>query len=87
MTTKEIQNRLLKKESEIISAAKLYCSENKISFTQKHDLLLRHAMRTMLHEGMSPILKKIFHEKNNVLTNSDTEPAKRIKRTRKNRFS
>jgi len=55
MTTEEIQKRLLKKESEIISAAKLYCSENRISFTQKHDLLLRHAMRTMFHEGIRDV--------------------------------
>ena len=71
---KKWQNALLRKENDIVRDAMLYCSNNNIEFTKKHNILMRNAMRLFFKNGVYPIIRDLYED--NVKDYPCAEPKK-----------
>jgi len=56
------QNVLLRKENDLVRDMMLYCSNNGIEFSKKHNVLVRSAMRQFFKYGVYPIIRDLYED-------------------------
>ena len=60
MKEKEIQQKLIKKENDIVREVMIYCAEHNIQFSREHNKLVRIALRKFFTDGIYPIVRDLF---------------------------
>ena len=59
MKAKELKQKLLQKENDILRDAMLYCADHSLHFSREHNKLMRVAIRKFFETGIYPLIRDL----------------------------